>query len=209
MSPALAKIKNCTTTQFRPLLNMHPLISKCFIETNSSDERVKSDALVDLSFVLEMNTRGLSQEEKRDKYSHYVPADLVEIEPIEKELTEIVSFLENKLEKGEISAIEFFPLLRNTSASLALIPVINALKNPEISFDEDTLYQALASLEKLLFWTNDLSFEHIKSLVEENRLGKIIARFVFKMSPISQEKLNSLCTLLLSKLAYIDEMSDE
>lgn len=182
---------------------MNPLVIKIFDRVHSEDEEVRSYAVTDLSFLLEMYQWNLSKEARRNRYEDLVTEDIIELELDETELQEIVEFLKREIEKGEedreLSSCMLFAMGKAPS-SVGIKPLLEVVQNKLDSFNENELYQALIALERQFPFEDDPNVDEKKRIFSEAKITKRISNKIVSLQPIRHSGLESTALRFLTAL---------
>jgi hypothetical protein len=138
----------------------------------SDDERTRSNAITDISFVLEMNLRELPIEEKISRYGSLVEECLININLTEIEEAEILEILQKEIIDSNVETSSLLFAIGKASQKNGLLSLLTIIQNCSSKFNSNESYQALVSLERLLFWNYKLS--------DEDKMN-----IVYKQNPIS------------------------
>lgn len=154
---------------------MNHLIHELFVKIKSDDKHIRGNAITDISFVLEMNSWQLPLEERMSKYDIYIEQELININLSQSEEAEIVEFLQREIINLNKSTSSLLFTIGKASSKTALIPLLDIIQNYSCDFDENDFYQALVSLERLLFWDDyGLSDEEKRNIISQTNPTPII-----------------------------------
>ena len=78
------------------------------------------------------------------------------------------------------------------SYRIAFKPLVNTIKQNLDRFEENEVYQAIISLERILFFDEDVNYEDSKKIFEESKVIEIIyPEKLLSLEPISHASLRS------------------
>lgn len=150
---------------------MNYLINELFTNIKSDDEHIRSNAITDISFILEINSWQLPLENRMSRYNRLVKEELININLTESEEAEIVEFLQIEITDSNKSTSSLSSLLftiGKASSKIALLPLLDIIQNYSSEFNANESYQALVSLERLLFWdSHGLSNEEKSNIISK------------------------------------------
>jgi hypothetical protein len=147
---------------------MNYLIHKVLAEIKSSNEDIRSNAITNISLILEMNSWKFPLERRMSKYDRLIKQELMNINLTESEETKIVDFLQTEVVNCNKSTHNLLFAIGKASSKAGLIPLLDIIQNNSCNFDENDSYQALIALERLLFWDEELSAEDKKNIIYQN-----------------------------------------
>lgn len=182
---------------------MNHLVYELFKKAKSEDEEVSSNAVTDLSFILEMNSWRLSKDQRMSRYGVLVSQDVIEIEIDEHDEAEIVEFLHDQIEKGHKFTSGMLFAIGQATCKVGLRPLIYLLEQHLDRFNENEFYQALVSLERLLFFKDTLSLEEEREILAKTNLLLLISKKILSFQPISRCDLESTSLRLLASLILL------
>lgn len=168
---------------------MNHLIYELFNKARSENEKVSSNAITDLCCILEMNTWGLSKDKKITRYGGLVSQAVIEIEIDKDDEAEIVDFIHHEITNGNKFTSNLLFAMGQSSSKVALEPLIDVIVQYLDRFNENEFYQALISLERLLFFNESLSVDEEKVILTKTNLLSIISKKILSFQPISHSDL--------------------
>lgn len=134
---------------------MNHLINELFKKIKSDDEHIRSNAITDISLVLEMNSWQLPLEKRMSRYRILIKEELININLSQSEEAEIIEFLQKEIIDLNKSTYSLLFTIGKASSSTGLAPLLDIIKNYSGGFNANESYQALVSLERLLFWDDN------------------------------------------------------
>ncbi|MEH2292110.1 hypothetical protein [Nostoc sp.] len=134
---------------------MNHLINEIFVNIKSDDEHICSNAITDISFILEIYSWQLPQDKRRSRYESLIKQELIDINLTENEESEIVEFLQRQIIDSNKFTSSLLFTIGKTSSKTGLVPLLDIIQNYSSEFDTNESYQALVSLERLLFWDDN------------------------------------------------------
>ncbi len=134
---------------------MNHLINELFVNIKSDDEGVRSNAITDISFILEINSWQLPLDKRMSKYESLIKQELININLTKSEEAEIVEFLQREITDSNKSTSSLLFTIGKASSKTGLIPLLDIIQNYSSEFNTNESYQALVSLERLLFWDDN------------------------------------------------------
>lgn len=134
---------------------MNHLINELFVNIKSDDEGVRSNAITDISFILEINSWQLPLDKRMSKYESLIKQELININLTKSEEAEIVEFLQREITDSNKSTSSLLFTIGKASSKTGLIPLLDIIQNSSSEFNTNESYQALVSLERLLFWDDN------------------------------------------------------
>lgn len=150
---------------------MNYLMNELFTNIKSDDEHIRSNAITDISFILEINSWQLPLDNRMSRYNRLVKEELININLTESEEAEIVEFLQREITDSNKSTSSLSSLLftiGKASSKIALLPLLDIIQNYSSEFNANESYQALVSLERLLFWdSHGLSNEEKSNIISK------------------------------------------
>ncbi len=185
---------------------MNTIIDKLFERTRSKEERVRYDAVTDLSFILEIDAWNLSQDARMNRYESLVSKEIIELELDKKELKRIVDFFEHEINTGSRLSSNMLFAMGKASSNIGLKPLLSAIDKNWQDFDENEFYQALISLERMLFCNESLSKEEEKKIMSETGFISKISEKILLLQPISHVDLESTASRFLARLILLLEI---
>ena len=174
---------------------MNTIIDTLFERIRAKEEKVRYDAALDLSCILEMHNFNFSKNSKINRYESLVSKEIIKLKLDDKELKRIVEFFENEINNGN-----------RLSSNIGLKPLLSAIDNNWQDFDENEFYQALISLERMLFWSEGLSLEEEKEIMSGTGLLTKISEKILSLQPISHVDLESTASRFLARLILLLEI---
>jgi len=138
---------------------MNTIVSKLLEKVNSNEERVREDAVTDISFLLEMHAWNLSKDDKINRYESLVKKEIIELELNNNELKEIVNFLKQQIESNSDLSSSMLCAIGESSSHIGLEPLLDIINSNLSSFEENEFYQLLIALEKLVFFDESVPSE--------------------------------------------------
>ena len=154
---------------------MDNLIYQIFEKTKSKDEKVSSNAVTDLCCILEINSWHMSEDMRASRFGGLVSQAVIDVEIDEHHEVEIVNFLYSEIVNGNKLISSMLFTLGQASSKTALRPLINIIEQRLDKFTENEFYQALVSLERLLFFDESLSLEEEKNIIAKTNLLSLIS----------------------------------
>ena len=147
---------------------MNHLINELFVNIKSDDERVRSNAVTDISFILEINSWQLPLDERLSRYDSLIKQELITINLTESEEAEIVEFLKREITDSNRTKSSLLFTIGKSSSKIGLLALLDIIENYSSEFNPNESYQALVSLERILFWNNyGLSNQEKRNLITE------------------------------------------
>ncbi|MDZ7950345.1 hypothetical protein [Nostoc sp. DedQUE09] len=147
---------------------MNHLINELFVKIKSDDERVRSNAITDISFILEINSWQLPLEKRMSRYHGLIKQELININLADNEEAEIVEFLQREIIDSNKLKSSLLFTIGKASSKTGLILLLDIIQNYSSEFNANESYQTLVSLERLLFWDyHGLSDEEKRNIVSQ------------------------------------------
>ncbi len=131
---------------------MLPIINELFDRIKFNKDQVGDNAVTDLSFVLEMHAWHLSKEAKISRYESLVHQKLIDLDLDENTIKEVLDFLKGEIKNKSHLTPGLLFAMGQTSCDVGILPLTNVLESSLMDFGENEFYQALVSLEKLIFF---------------------------------------------------------
>ncbi|MDZ8032172.1 hypothetical protein [Nostoc sp. DedSLP04] len=147
---------------------MNHLINELFVKIKSDDERVRSNAITDISFILEINSWQLPLEKRMSRYHGLIKHELININLADNEEAEIVEFLQREIIYSNKLKSSLLFTIGKASSKTGLILLLDIIQNYSSEFNANESYQTLVSLERLLFWDyHGLSDEEKRNIISQ------------------------------------------
>ncbi len=198
---------------------MNHLINELFVNIKSDDERVRSNAITDISFILEINSWQLPLDKRMSRYESLIKQELININLTESEEAEIVEFLQREITDSNKSTSSLLFTIGKASSKTGLLPLLDIIQNYSSEFNTNESYQALVSLERLLFWDDNgidnygLSDEEKRNIISQtNPTPFIESKLAWALkNPYSPHSsvLQYTAECLLNGLSQLLEKTDE
>lgn len=182
---------------------MNYLVYQLFDKAKSENEKVSNNAVTDLCCILEMNTWNLPKDKSLSKYGGLVSQDVIELEINKHDEVEIVEFIHNEIVNGNKLTSNLLFAMGQASCEVAIMPLIDVIKKHLDRFDENEVYQAFISLERLLFFNESLSPEEEREIISNTKLLSVISRKILSFEPISHSDLESTSLRLLARIILL------
>lgn len=186
---------------------MKSLIYKTFQKCKSKNDRERNNSVTDLCFILEMRTWNLSEDERINRYGELADQKIIKLKINELDESEIVKFISQEIFERKANndslTISLLFTLGQASDKIALKPLTNIIKQLLKDFDENETYHSLISLEKLLFFNENLSLSSKKETIDMTNLLTDISRKILLLQPISHNDLESTSLRLLARLVLL------
>lgn len=186
---------------------MNHLIHEFLQQVCTADEKTSSNAITHLSYILEMNSWKLSYDERIDRFGGVIAQELIKLQIDQSDEVEIIEALTSRIVPGNKLASALLFAIGQGSASVALRPLIKVIERQLANFSENEFYQALTSLERLLFFNEALSFEQKKEVISKTGLLTATARKLLTSEPLTHSDLESLALRLISRVILL--LNDE
>ncbi|MEH1941879.1 MAG: hypothetical protein V7L01_16900 [Nostoc sp.] len=193
---------------------MNHLINELFVKIKSDDERVRSNAITDISFILEINSWQLPLEKRMSRYHGLIKQELININLADNEEAEIVEFLQREIIDSNKLKSSLLFTIGKASSKTGLILLLDIIQNYSSEFNANESYQTLVSLERLLFWDyHGLSDEEKRNIIfQTNPTPFIESKLAWALnnpnSPHSSE-LQHNAERLLGGLSQLLKKTDE
>ena len=142
---------------------MNELIYRLLKDIKSSDENVRGNAITDIALILEMNTKKLSRSEREARYEGLINPDLLNVDLSDSDQVHITEALEDEIIRFNESTVSLLCAIGSASSKASLVALLKIISNISSRFDENMSYQALTSLERILFFDNNGLSEKEKS----------------------------------------------
>lgn len=131
---------------------MNSIVNELFIQIQSNE----ASAVTEISFVLEMHAWGLSNNARVSRYESLVRRELIDFNLGRSSIMEIVDFLKNEIQSKNPLTYGLLFAIGKTSCDIGILPLLDIFESRLIDFNENELYQALVSLESLIFFDESL-----------------------------------------------------
>ncbi|MBD2593639.1 hypothetical protein H6G74_04755 [Nostoc spongiaeforme FACHB-130] len=195
---------------------MNHLINELFKKIKSDDERIRSNAITDISLVLEMNSWQLPLEKRMSRYRILIKEELININLSQSEEAEIIEFLQKEITEFNKSTYSLLFTIGQASSSTGLAPLLDIIKNYSGGFNANESYQALVSLERLLFWDDNgindyqLSDEKKRNLIyQSNPIPFIKSKLVWALNNSNSAHSSGLYDTAKRLLDALSEFLDK
>lgn len=184
---------------------MNTIVNQLLEKVNSNEERVRQDAVTDISFILEMHAWNLSKDSKINRYKSLVRREIIELELNNNQLKEIVNFLKNKIESNNNLSSSIIFAIGKASSNIGLEVLLDIINKKLSSFEENEFYQLLISLETLIFFDESMSLEKKIQIIKEGKVLEKVSEKILSLQPISRVNLKSTGLRLLARLILLVE----
>lgn len=182
---------------------MNHLIYELFEKTKSEEEKVSSNAVTDLCCILEMKSWHMSKDTRISRFGGLVSQAVIDIEIDEDDEVEIVKKLHNEIVSGNKLTYSMLFALGKASCKVGLKPLIDIIEQHLDRFNENEVYQALISLERLLFFNESLSLKEERDIIAKTNLLSLISMKILLFQPISHSDLTSTSLRLLARMILL------
>jgi hypothetical protein len=188
---------------------MKRIIDELFKKAKSQDKKVSSNAITDLSFILEIHAWNLPKEDRMSRYSLLVSQEVIEAELDESEQAEVVKFLSDEIENGSEFTAGLLFAMGQSSAKVGLLPLIHIIEQCLDKFNQNEVYQALVALERIMFFDESISLEYLRQIIAGTNLLNVISAKILSLQVISHSDLKSTSLRLLARLILLLNNSTE
>ena len=188
---------------------MKRIIDELFKKAKSQDKKVSSNAITDLSFILEIHAWNLPKEDRMSRYSLLVSQEVIEAELDESEQAEVVKFLSDEIENGSELTAGLLFAMGQSSAKVGLLPLIHIIEQCLEKFNQNEVYQALVALERIMFFDESIPLESLRQIIAETNLLNVISAKILSLQVISHSGLQSTSLRLLARLILLLNNSTE
>ena len=187
---------------------MNPIIKNLFRTVELAEEQNSADAINALCCLLEKTSWNLSLEDSQSKYETYIPQEVIELEIEQQEEEQIVSFFQEQISKNHRYSPSILFSMGKASYRIAFKPLVNTIKQNLDRFEENEVYQAIISLERILFFDEDVNYEDSKKIFEESKLLNHLSRKLLSLEPISHASLRSNYGRFLARIILLLDGED-
>ena len=184
---------------------MKSVIYDLIERVQSEDERIASNAITDLSFLLEMHSWNLSDEDRIEKYDSLTSREVIATKFEKGDEIEIMNFLKKEISNDNKFKAGLLFAIGQSSAKAGIPSLLEVLNDHSTEFSENEFYQAIVALEKLLFFDESMSFDEKSAIVMSTNLLKLIAQKILSLHPISRIDLKSTSLRLLASLILLED----